>query len=227
MLLFWGVGAFVYCRGVQRLRLSLDKVKRDYEQLGPMSGAEKLACALVLIQIVLWVARGNGPNASAGGFGGWSAWFTPGVAIGDGTVSMFIALLLFVLPTHVASWEEQQEINAIELQQQQQRTGEGGSIDPNLSTTMMQIDDDDSLYSVESVAEHDDDGENAEEAQAEAGSTPRMTIGTVRSRRTMRERARRLARKPIRATSFLIERDIHDIPWPVMLLLGAGWCFCI
>jgi di/tricarboxylate transporter len=86
--------AFVHCRGVGRLRLPLETVRRRYAALGALSSGEKRVAALFVAQLLLWLTRGGGANAQ---FGGWSAWLGAGSA-GDGTVAIAIAVLLLSLP---------------------------------------------------------------------------------------------------------------------------------
>ena len=204
MLLFWLVAAFVYCRGVNQLRLSLDTVRNKYASLGAMQTSEKMACVLVVLQILLWITRGNGKSAT-GGFGGWSSWFDSSITIGDGTVSILISLLLFVLPTHIVRWQEQHEID-VNMMAENNNTDNDPAANV-IAMMTMPINDDDSMQSAE-----------------EESLPPQSTASTsTTTKQSKFRRAQRFARRPIKATSFLVEQDIHDIPWPVMFLLGAGF----
>ncbi|XP_074271970.1 tonoplast dicarboxylate transporter [Silene latifolia] len=91
----WGILCVLYCkRGSGRvLGNYLDKahLKRELELLGPMSFAEKMVLLVFSGLIVLWMTRNLTDDLP-----GWGALFK-GKA-GDGTASVLMATLLFIIP---------------------------------------------------------------------------------------------------------------------------------
>lgn len=92
---FWGVLCCLYCkRGTSRaLANYLDKghLKRELELLGPMSFAEKMVLFVFSVLIVLWMTRNLTDDLP-----GWGALFKG--RAGDGTASVLMATLLFIIP---------------------------------------------------------------------------------------------------------------------------------
>ncbi|KAI4365038.1 hypothetical protein MLD38_021058 [Melastoma candidum] len=91
----WGILCLLYCSSGSGRVLSsyLDKssLKRDLELLGPMAFAEKMVLAVFGVLILLWMTRSITDDIP-----GWGALFN-GKA-GDGTVSVMMATLLFIIP---------------------------------------------------------------------------------------------------------------------------------
>lgn len=83
-------------------------IKR-YEELGPVSSNEKRVLALFCLLIFLWFFR---KEIELGSFSipGWSAIFKHPQFINDGTIAIFVAVLLFVIPSKqknegLVTWE--------------------------------------------------------------------------------------------------------------------------
>ncbi|KAJ1702497.1 hypothetical protein LUZ63_002276 [Rhynchospora breviuscula] len=97
MLFFvlWIVLCLLYCSTSTRKSLSayLDRshLKRELELLGPMDFAEKMILTIFGGLILLWMTRSITDDVP-----GWGALFHNNV--GDGTVSVMMATLLFIIP---------------------------------------------------------------------------------------------------------------------------------
>lgn len=73
--------------------IDMSKFEREYGELGGVKMEEIVIFSLFAILVTLWITRDIG----IGGIVGWSALFPKGF-INDGTVAVFIALLLFIIP---------------------------------------------------------------------------------------------------------------------------------
>ncbi|KAK4369705.1 hypothetical protein RND71_009180 [Anisodus tanguticus] len=95
-LALWGTLCLLYCRKGSSTSLSayLDKahLKRELDLLGPMAFAEKMILTVFSILIVLWMTRSITEDIP-----GWGSLF--GGRAGDGTVSVMMATLLFIIPS--------------------------------------------------------------------------------------------------------------------------------
>ncbi|KAM3328094.1 tonoplast dicarboxylate transporter [Capsicum galapagoense] len=91
----WGILCLLYCRKGSSRSLStyLDKnhLKRELDLLGPMTFAEKMILADFSILIMLWMTRSITEDIP-----GWGSLFKG--RAGDGTVSIMMATLLFIIP---------------------------------------------------------------------------------------------------------------------------------
>ncbi|KAM7506342.1 hypothetical protein LguiB_005246 [Lonicera macranthoides] len=91
----WGILCLLYCpRGSgQCLSAYLDKahLKRELDLLGPMAFAEKMILAVFSVLIILWMTRSITDDIP-----GWGSLFMG--RAGDGTVSVMMATLLFIIP---------------------------------------------------------------------------------------------------------------------------------
>ncbi|CAN4114651.1 unnamed protein product [Withania somnifera] len=94
-LALWCILCLMYCRKGSSTSLSayLDKahLKRELDLLGPMSFAEKMILTDFSILIVLWMTRSITEDIP-----GWGSLFSG--RAGDGTVSVMMATLLFIIP---------------------------------------------------------------------------------------------------------------------------------
>ncbi|XP_055827806.1 tonoplast dicarboxylate transporter [Solanum dulcamara] len=94
-LALWVILCLLYCRKGSSRSLSayLDKthLKRELDLLGPMTFAEKMILTVFSILIVLWMTRSITEDIP-----GWGSLF--GGLAGDGTVSVMMATLLFIIP---------------------------------------------------------------------------------------------------------------------------------
>ncbi|KAL2932291.1 Tonoplast dicarboxylate transporter [Bienertia sinuspersici] len=104
----WGILCCLYCkRGSSRpLANYLDKahLKRELELLGPMSFAEKMVLFVFSGLIVLWMTRSLTDNLP-----GWGALFKG--RAGDGTASVLMATLLFIIPNKKRKGEKLMDWN--------------------------------------------------------------------------------------------------------------------
>uniref|UniRef100_A0A1D1Y149 Tonoplast dicarboxylate transporter n=1 Tax=Anthurium amnicola TaxID=1678845 RepID=A0A1D1Y149_9ARAE len=95
-LALWGILCALYCSRSSGKVISayLDKthLKRELEDLGPMAFAEKMILTLFSVLVVLWMTRSLTNEVP-----GWGALFDGNV--GDGSVSVMIATLLFIIPS--------------------------------------------------------------------------------------------------------------------------------
>ena len=101
LLLFvaaWGVLSFMFCRKAGGIALDPAVFREQHAALGPMSFAEKVVLADFAMLALLWLTRQ--PIALPGfTLPGWSQLFENPAFINDGTVSMGLALLLFLVPS--------------------------------------------------------------------------------------------------------------------------------
>ncbi|XP_056172017.1 tonoplast dicarboxylate transporter-like [Syzygium oleosum] len=104
----WGILCLMYCsRGSGRaLSAYLDKahLKRELELLGPMAFAEKMVLTIFSMLIVLWMTRSITEDIP-----GWGALFEG--RAGDGTVSVMMATLLFIIPNKKQKGEKLMDWN--------------------------------------------------------------------------------------------------------------------
>lgn len=95
--------------------LQIDDFKKEYKLLGKSKPEEKIVLVLFVALAFLWIFRA-GFSIQSVNIPGWSALFkTPGF-INDGTVAIFVALLLFMIPSktekgeRVMNWETAKKI---------------------------------------------------------------------------------------------------------------------
>ncbi|XP_059438495.1 tonoplast dicarboxylate transporter-like isoform X2 [Corylus avellana] len=104
----WGILCLLYCpRGSgQALGAYLDKahLKKELELLGPMAFAEKMVLAVFSMLIVLWMTRSITDDIP-----GWGALFNG--RVGDGSVSVMMATLLFIIPNKKQKGEKLMDWN--------------------------------------------------------------------------------------------------------------------
>jgi anion transporter len=94
-IVLWCVLAFVYLRRIGSLRLPIDGLRRSYAALGRVNQNEKRLAVIFVVQLLLWLTRGTNDK---NGWGGWSALVAPSGGIRDGTIAVFIAFVIFLLP---------------------------------------------------------------------------------------------------------------------------------
>ncbi|KAL5583280.1 hypothetical protein UlMin_015722 [Ulmus minor] len=104
----WGILCLLYCRrgSGQALSAYLDKahLKRELQMLGPMSYAEKMVLAVFGVLVVLWMTRSITDDIP-----GWGVLFKD--RAGDGTVSVMMATLLFIIPSKKQKGEKLMDWN--------------------------------------------------------------------------------------------------------------------
>lgn len=90
--------------------IQLNDFKKEYAALGKPKAEEKIVLILFLVLAFLWVFR-SGFNIQSVSIPGWSKLFNSPSYINDGTVAIFIALLLFIIPSkskkgeRIMNWE--------------------------------------------------------------------------------------------------------------------------
>jgi len=98
ILIIWVVLTKLVYRPPAHLKVDPEIVDKGYKALGPMTYEEKVVAVVFIITAVLWVFRKN----LVLGFvtiPGWSNLLPTSNMIDDGTVAVFMASLLFFLPT--------------------------------------------------------------------------------------------------------------------------------
>lgn len=104
----WAILCLLYCRKSSGDALSqyLDKshLKREIELLGPMAFAEKMILTIFSVLILLWMTRSITDDIP-----GWGALFKG--RAGDGTVSVMMATLLFIIPNKKQEGEKLMDWN--------------------------------------------------------------------------------------------------------------------
>lgn len=105
---FWVILCLMYCpRGSgPALSTHLDKtqLRRELDALGPMAFAEKMVLAIFSILIFLWMTKNITDDIP-----GWGALFDG--RAGDGTVSVMMATLLFIIPNKKQEGEKLMDWN--------------------------------------------------------------------------------------------------------------------
>ncbi|CAH8384217.1 unnamed protein product [Eruca vesicaria subsp. sativa] len=102
-VVLWGILCVMYCPKGSGKALSpyLHKshLKRELEMLGPMSFAEKMVLSVFGGLVVLWMTRNITEDIP-----GWGCVFDG--RAGDGTVSVMMATLLFIIPNNIKKGEK-------------------------------------------------------------------------------------------------------------------------
>lgn len=80
------------------IEFSNDIFKKEYKALGKSSFEEKVIFILFLLLAFLWVSR-TGISLGSFEIQGWDHFFPNKTYINDGTVAIFIALILFIVPS--------------------------------------------------------------------------------------------------------------------------------
>ncbi len=78
--------------------------RKQYQRLGKPSQEERSVFVLFVLMALLWIFRA-GIEFDSFSIPGWTSIFGSPAYINDGTVAMFISLLLFILPAHKGSYE--------------------------------------------------------------------------------------------------------------------------
>ncbi|XP_050920682.1 tonoplast dicarboxylate transporter [Lathyrus oleraceus] len=108
VICFWCILCLIYLRKGSGRALSsyLSKahLKRELEALGPMSFAEKMVLSVFGLLIILWMTRRITDDIP-----GWGAFFNG--LVGDGSVSVMVAVLLFIIPNRKQEGEKLMDWN--------------------------------------------------------------------------------------------------------------------
>ena len=95
--------------------IQLDDFRKEYNALGKAKPEEKIVMVLFIILAFLWIFR-SGFNIQSFTIPGWSQLFKNPSYINDGTVAIFIAILLFIIPSktkdgeRIMNWETARKI---------------------------------------------------------------------------------------------------------------------
>jgi len=111
----WVLLYFMYRPRESWENLQLNDFKNEYLALGKPKFEEKIVFTLFVILAFLWIFR-SGFNIQSFVIPGWSGLFKNPSFINDGTVAIFIALLLFMIPSktdkgeRIMNWETAKKI---------------------------------------------------------------------------------------------------------------------
>lgn len=104
-----------FIRGRVQLSMNADYFRKAYKDLGPMSYEEKWVFGIALSAILLWLTRAD-INFGAFQYKGWNHLFSYPQFFDDSIVALFVAMLLFLLPskTHqgksLLEWEDAKKV---------------------------------------------------------------------------------------------------------------------
>ncbi|XP_004517284.1 tonoplast dicarboxylate transporter-like [Cicer arietinum] len=108
LMCFWVIICCIYLRKGSATALSsyLSKahLKRDLQALGPVSFAEKMVLSIFGLLIILWMTRRITDDIP-----GWGSFFNG--LVGDGSVSVMVAVLLFIIPNRKKEGEKLMDWN--------------------------------------------------------------------------------------------------------------------
>jgi sodium-dependent dicarboxylate transporter 2/3/5 len=96
--IIWVALTKVFFRSPAHLRVDRSIVEREYKALGSMSFEERVVLVVFVCTALLWIFRSDlvlGPVQIPG----WSGLLSNPKSVDDGTVAIFMAMLLFFLPT--------------------------------------------------------------------------------------------------------------------------------
>lgn len=95
LLCLWIMLCLMYCPSeavpIVSASLSRDSIEKQYELLGKMNSAEKTVVSLFTVLAFMWMTRATNGNVP-----GWGSYFND--YADDGTVSILMAMFLFILP---------------------------------------------------------------------------------------------------------------------------------
>jgi solute carrier family 13 (sodium-dependent dicarboxylate transporter), member 2/3/5 len=94
----WGVLHFLFRPRKKWKTLHMNEFQQEYEMLGPAKYEEKMVLLLFILLALLWIFRA-GFEIQNLKIPGWAQLFNHTGYINDGTVAIFMALLLFVIPS--------------------------------------------------------------------------------------------------------------------------------
>ncbi|MEZ5105913.1 MAG: DASS family sodium-coupled anion symporter [Draconibacterium sp.] len=111
----WILLFFMYKPKKSWKKLHIDEFKREYVALGKMKQEERIVLILFAILAFLWIFR-TGFTIQSFEIPGWSKLFENPGYINDGTVAIFIAIILFLIPSRekkgerIMNWETAKKI---------------------------------------------------------------------------------------------------------------------
>ena len=110
LLATWLLLGVLFLRHGKSSRIDTSSFKRELQDLGPMSWAERIVLIDFVVLVVLWLTR-TGINFGDRYIPGWSSLFEKSQFINDGTVAVALACILFLIPakdgqrSRVLDWE--------------------------------------------------------------------------------------------------------------------------
>ena len=114
-IIAWLLLYFMYKPKKGWKKLHIEDFKTEYVALGKMRQEERIVLILFIILAFLWIFR-TGFNINSFVIPGWSKLFKNPTYINDGTVAMFISLILFTIPSRsekgkrIMDWETARKI---------------------------------------------------------------------------------------------------------------------
>ncbi len=96
-VIVWLILKFLYAKNIQITGLSQESIKEQYNTAGKSSYEEKIVFILFILLALLWITR-PGFKFNSFSIPGWGALFSYSKYINDGTVAIFIAVILFIIP---------------------------------------------------------------------------------------------------------------------------------
>jgi sodium-dependent dicarboxylate transporter 2/3/5 len=115
LLAVWLVVYLIYRPREKWDRLDRDHFRKAYAALGKTSREERIVFVLFLILAILWITRA-GFSFNSVRIPGWAALFKAPAYINDGTVAIFISILLFIVPApskkggRIMDWKTAQKL---------------------------------------------------------------------------------------------------------------------
>jgi len=95
--------------------LKITEFRNEYESLGKAKVEEKIVLVLFILLAFLWIFR-SGFSIQSFVIPGWSQFFNNPQYLNDGTVAIFIAILLFIIPSksqkgeRIMNWETAKKV---------------------------------------------------------------------------------------------------------------------
>lgn len=115
LLLTWGVLAAWHLRGRTGAGSAREVLRRQLDDLGPVSYEQKVVLGAFVGLALLWITRAD-IEIGAATIPGWSGLFGNPGFINDGTVAIAVALVLFMIPSRrqpgerIMEWENAREL---------------------------------------------------------------------------------------------------------------------
>lgn len=111
----WLVIYFIYRPKKKWAKLDREHFRKAYLELGKTTGEERTVFYLFLLMAILWITR-TGISFNGLTIPGWASLFKVPDYINDGTVAMFISILLFLMPAgrgrekRIMDWKTAQKL---------------------------------------------------------------------------------------------------------------------
>jgi len=97
LVVVWVVIYLIYRPRKQWERMDREHFRKAYRELGNTSREERTVFILFLLLAILWITR-SGISFNHFALPGWASLFKVPEYINDGTVAMFVSILLFIMP---------------------------------------------------------------------------------------------------------------------------------